>query len=93
MLRLSTGRPQKELPRSRGWIRARPTWSTFRNNLPLLAAPLKTASERPICCTVQGEDLFREGLPGAYKTRALTLDPCKHFRTDPSAFYCERVLR
>jgi glycosyltransferase involved in cell wall biosynthesis len=38
-----------------------------------LAAPLKKSLERPVCCTLQGEDLFLEGLREPYKTRALDL--------------------
>lgn len=38
-----------------------------------LAAPLKEALRRPVCCTLQGEDLFLEGLPEPYRTRALDL--------------------
>jgi len=38
-----------------------------------LAAPLKRALNRPIVVTLQGEDLFLEGLPEPYKTEALEL--------------------
>ena len=38
-----------------------------------LAAPLKRALGRPIVITLQGEDLFLEGLPEPYRTEALDL--------------------
>ena len=38
-----------------------------------LAAPLAKALDRPICCTLQGEDLFLEGLVEPYRTRAIEL--------------------
>src|SRR5688500_17510875 len=38
-----------------------------------LAAPLRRALQRPICCTLQGEDLFLNGLTEPYRTRAIEL--------------------
>jgi glycosyltransferase involved in cell wall biosynthesis len=38
-----------------------------------LAQPLRDALKRPVCCTLQGEDLFLEGLVEPYRTRALEL--------------------
>jgi glycosyltransferase involved in cell wall biosynthesis len=38
-----------------------------------LAAPLRNAVGRPICCTLQGEDLFLDGLVEPYRTRAIDL--------------------
>lgn len=38
-----------------------------------LAAPLRKALGRPIYCTLQGEDLFLEGLVEPYRTRAIEL--------------------
>jgi len=38
-----------------------------------LAAPLKRALGRPIVCTLQGEDLFLQGLIEPYRTRAIDL--------------------
>ena len=38
-----------------------------------LAGPLKRALKRPICCTLQGEDLFLDGLVEPYRTRAIEL--------------------
>lgn len=38
-----------------------------------LAAPLKRALRRPVVCTLQGEDLFLDGLVEPYRTRAVEL--------------------
>jgi len=38
-----------------------------------LAKPIKEALGRPICCTLQGEDLFLEGLHEPYRTQAKEL--------------------
>ena len=38
-----------------------------------LAGPLGQALQRPVCCTLQGEDLFLEGLIEPYRSRALAL--------------------
>jgi glycosyltransferase involved in cell wall biosynthesis len=38
-----------------------------------MAGPLKRALNRPICCTLQGEDLFLDGLHEPYKTQACDL--------------------
>jgi glycosyltransferase involved in cell wall biosynthesis len=38
-----------------------------------LAAPLKEALNRPILCTLQGEDLFLDGLQEPYRTQSLEL--------------------
>jgi glycosyltransferase involved in cell wall biosynthesis len=38
-----------------------------------LAAPLKRALNRPVTCTLQGEDLFLEGLPEPYRSESLEL--------------------
>jgi glycosyltransferase involved in cell wall biosynthesis len=38
-----------------------------------LAAPLRKALDRPICCTLQGEDLFLNGLIEPYRSKAIDL--------------------
>lgn len=38
-----------------------------------LAQPLRDALKRPVCCTLQGEDLFLDGLIEPYRGRALEL--------------------
>jgi len=38
-----------------------------------LAKPIKEILGRPVCCTLQGEDLFLEGLLEPYRSEALDL--------------------
>ncbi len=76
MLQLEHGRLQKELKKLLQWLESEPRPDVV--NLPYtlligLAAPLKQLLGKPICCTLQGEDLFLEGLQEPYKTRALDL--------------------
>ncbi len=76
MLQLEHGRLEKELKKMLQWLESEPRPDIV--NLPYtlligLAAPLKKSLERPVCCTLQGEDLFLEGLQEPYKTRALDL--------------------
>jgi glycosyltransferase involved in cell wall biosynthesis len=76
MLQLEHGRLEKELKKMLQWLESEPRPDIV--NLPYtlligLAAPLKKSLERPICCTLQGEDLFLEGLQEPYKTRSLDL--------------------
>ena len=54
------------------WLESEPRPDVI--NLPYtlligLAAPLKKALDAPVCCTLQGEDLFLEGLHGALSDR------------------------
>ena len=76
MLQLEGGRLVKELQKMLRWLESEPRPDVV--NLPYtlligLAAPLKKSLERPVCCTLQGEDLFLEGLQEPYKTRAMEL--------------------
>ena len=66
----------KELRKLLYWLESQPTPDVV--NLPnslliALAAPIKKAVNRPVLCTLQGEDLFLEGLQEPYKARALEL--------------------
>ncbi len=76
MLQLEHGRLKKELQKMLSWLESEPRPDIV--NLPYtlligLAAPLKKSLQTPICCTLQGEDLFLEGLQEPYKTRVLNL--------------------
>jgi glycosyltransferase involved in cell wall biosynthesis len=52
----------------------RPDVANLPNSLLIaLAAPIRRALNCPVVVTLQGEDLFLEGLPAPYKTEALTL--------------------
>jgi glycosyltransferase involved in cell wall biosynthesis len=76
MLEVEHGRLKKELKKMMTWLESEPRPDVV--NLPYtlllgLAAPLKKALQAPICCTLQGEDLFLEGLHEPYRARALEL--------------------
>ena len=57
-----------------------------------LAGPLREALKRPICCTLQGEDLFLDGLIEPYRQRALDLIR-RQVRRRRSLHRRQRVLR
>ena len=70
------GHQRKEFEKLLGWLAEEPAPDVV--NLPnalliSLAGPLRRALRRPVCCTLQGEDLFLEGLPEPYRTQALDL--------------------
>ena len=76
MLEVEHGRLKKELRKLLRWLESEPRPDVV--NLPYtlligLAGPLKKALDAPICCTLQGEDLFLEGLHEPYRTRSLDL--------------------
>ncbi len=76
MLDLEHGHLQKELQKMLAWLESEPRPDVV--NLPYtlligLASPMKKSLQSPICCTLQGEDLFLEGLQEPYKSRALGL--------------------
>jgi glycosyltransferase involved in cell wall biosynthesis len=66
----------KELDKLLHWLKEQPAPDVV--NLPnslliSLAAPIRQAIDRPVFCTLQGEDLFLEGLVEPYKSEALEL--------------------
>src|SRR5580698_6342134 len=76
MLEGAHGRLNKEVEKLLEWLASEPRPDVI--NLPYtlligLAEPLKQALGVPVCCTLQGEDLFLEGLNEPYKSRALDL--------------------
>jgi len=67
---------RKEFEKLLEWLRHQPVPDVI--NLPnslliALAAPLREALERPVCCTLQGEELFINGLISPYREQALGL--------------------
>jgi glycosyltransferase involved in cell wall biosynthesis len=76
MLRGEEGALRKEFEKVLDWLRGEPVPDIV--NLPnslliALAAPLAEALDRPVCCTLQGEELFINGLTSEYRERALDL--------------------
>jgi glycosyltransferase involved in cell wall biosynthesis len=76
MLEGSRGVLRKEFEKLIDWIAEEPLPDVINlpNSLLIgLARPLREAFGRPICCTLQGEDLFLEGLIEPYRQRAIDL--------------------
>ena len=76
MLRGEQGFQRKEIDKMLEWLADEPRFDVV--NLPYtlllgLAAPLRRALGVPICCTLQGEDLFLDGLGEPYRQQSLDL--------------------
>jgi hypothetical protein len=76
MLRGADGVLKREFDKLVSWMGQEPLPDVI--NLPnslliAMAAPLANATRRPVCCTLQGEELFLEGLEPAYREEALRL--------------------
>jgi glycosyltransferase involved in cell wall biosynthesis len=67
---------RKEFDKLREWLADEPVPDVVNipNSLLIsLARPLREVLQRPICCTLQGEDLFLDELTEPYRTRSLDL--------------------
>jgi glycosyltransferase involved in cell wall biosynthesis len=76
MLEGESGLLRKEFEKLDAWIRDEPLPEviTLPNSLLIsLAAPLKRAFNRPVLCTLQGEELFIDALMPPYRERALAM--------------------
>jgi glycosyltransferase involved in cell wall biosynthesis len=76
MLKGEDGNQRKEFAKLIDWLshEAPPDVVSLPNSLLIsLAKPLKSALNRPVTCTLQGEDLFLDGLPEPYRAEALAL--------------------
>ncbi|HEY1403603.1 MAG TPA: glycosyltransferase family 4 protein [Pyrinomonadaceae bacterium] len=76
MLRGADGRQRKEFDKMAHWLREQetPDVVTLPNSLLVgMARPIKQTLNRPIVCTLQGEDLFLDGLEESYRADALEL--------------------
>jgi glycosyltransferase involved in cell wall biosynthesis len=76
ILRGEQGFQRKEIAKLLDWLRTEPPFDVV--NLPYalllgLAEPLRRTLKAPICCTLQGEDLFLDGLGEPYRQQALDL--------------------
>ena len=76
MLQGKPGVLRKEFEKLIEWLRNEPLPDVI--NLPnslliALAAPLRDALKRPVCCTLQGEELFINGLVAPYREQAVDL--------------------
>jgi glycosyltransferase involved in cell wall biosynthesis len=76
MLKGEDGFQRKEIEKLTEWARHEtpPDVVSLPYSLLIsLAKPIKSALVRPICCTLQGEDLFLEGLQEPYRSQSLAL--------------------
>ncbi len=76
MLKGEQGVHRKELLKLLKWLENQPVPDVINlpNSLLIgLAGPLKRAVNRPVFCTLQGEDLFLEGLKEPYRSKAMAL--------------------
>jgi len=76
MLRGEQGFQAKEIAKLLEWLRREPRFDVI--NLPYalllgLAEPLRRELKGPVCCTLQGEDLFLDGLGDEHKAESLAL--------------------
>jgi glycosyltransferase involved in cell wall biosynthesis len=76
MLRGEQGFQRKEIAKLLDWLKREPRFDVI--NLPYtlllgLAEPLRRELQTPICCTLQGEDLFLDGLGERWKQESLDL--------------------
>jgi len=76
VLKGEDGFQRKEIHKLIDWLKSEPLPDVI--NLPYslllgLAGPLKRALDRPICCTLQGEDLFLNSLKEPFRQQALDL--------------------
>src|ERR1043166_3250354 len=82
VLRGERGYQLKDIRKLTSWLAAEasPNIVTLPNSLLSgLAKPIHDATGRPVCCTLQGEDLFISQLPEPYRTQAWDLirtNPC-----------------
>ena len=103
MLRGEDGFQSKEIRKLTDWLRAEPLpdVAVLPNSLLIgLARPIRDALGRPICCTLQGEELFLDQLPAQHRTQAIELIRAKASDVDGfvavseySARYWIRQLR
>jgi glycosyltransferase involved in cell wall biosynthesis len=75
-LRGESGYQRKEIAKLLHWLAGEPTPDVV--NLPnsmliALAAPIRRILQRPVVVTLQGDDLFLDGLTEPYKTQAIDL--------------------
>ena len=100
MLRAEQGFQRKEIQKLTTWLRAEapPDIVTLPNSLLIgLARPIREAVNRPVCCTLQGEDLFLSQLPEPYRMQSLELVRANIDHVDGfvavSEFYAEFMCR
>jgi len=70
------GHQRKEIGKLVDWLRTQPPPDVIdmQNSMLIgLAGPIKKATGSPLCCTLQGEDLFLDGMREPYHSQAIEL--------------------
>ena len=100
MLRGEDGMQAKEIAKLTTWLshEAPPDLVTLPNSLLIgLARPIREAVRRPLCCTLQGEDLFLTQLHEPYRSQSLELIRANVQHVDGfaavSEFFAEAMCR
>ena len=100
MLQGENGSQKKELLKLLSWLKKDPPPDVINlpNSLLIgLAEPLRAALQRPICCTLQGEDLFLNGLGEPYRSPGTGIDAPKRSHSwmgsHPSAVTAQNSCR
>ena len=76
MLKGELGHQRKEVDKLVDWLKVQdtPDVVALQNSMLIgLAAPIKRMLQRPVVCTLQGEELFLDGLPEPHRSLALQL--------------------
>ncbi len=76
MLKGEVGHQRKEVDKLLDWLRGQdtPEVVALQNSMLIgLAAPLRHTLNRPVVCTLQGEEFFLDGLQEPYRSAALRL--------------------
>jgi len=79
ILKGEDGNQRKEIAKLTDWLKTDPFDGPpdvvdMQNSMLIgLAKPVKEATGSPICCTLQGEDLFLDGMREPYRSQALSL--------------------
>lgn len=76
ILKGAEGHQSKEIDKFIDWLKTQPAPDVIdmQNSMLIgLARPIKEATGRPVCCTLQGEDLFLDGMREPYHSQALAL--------------------
>ncbi len=76
ILKGERGNQEKEIGKLVSWLKTQPAPDVvdMQNSMLIgLARPIKEATGSPICCTLQGEDLFLDGMREPHHSQALEL--------------------
>jgi glycosyltransferase involved in cell wall biosynthesis len=76
ILKGDRGNQGKEIGKLVDWLKSQPPPDVvdMQNSMLIgLARPIKEATGSPVCCTLQGEDLFLDGMREPYHSQALKL--------------------